>query len=310
MTPRSDKANPMIVHLQLCMRKFSAGRQAFLAPLRCCLMLAVPWASGAIPAGPGYDAAFVGMTVPDRVRAAEVFPVAITLRNTGTNAWQGWAIRLRSIAPRTNSAWGTDYILIAQGTVVQPGSNYSFRSHLRAPPHMGPSGFQWQMCQDGLKWFGEATPARTIEVLAGAPETNLPLAVAARGADGRAMLAFADFEYAGSFKPPRTVDDARGAFSESGLALRVGPDGRERLLMNYTLVLLPSAGVGRNRPRPTAAGAGEARHDEPSQLSAGTYRDRRLFRSAEETALCLHQLGLSSGLGELSDRPRLSAHIA
>ena len=83
MTPRGDLANPVVVHPQFCMREFSAGRQAFLAPL-------------------------------------------ITLRNTGTNAWQGWAIRLRSIAPRTNSAWGTDYILIAQGTVVQPGSNHSF----------------------------------------------------------------------------------------------------------------------------------------------------------------------------------------
>jgi hypothetical protein len=30
------------------------------------------------------------------------------------------------------------------------------------------------------------------------------------------------------------VNDARGAFSESGLALRPGPEGRDRLLMNYT----------------------------------------------------------------------------
>jgi hypothetical protein len=194
----------------------------------------VTGSSGASPAGPEYNAAFVNMAIPDRVRAAEVFPVAITLRNTGTNAWQGWSIRLRSIAPRSNTVWGTDYILIAQGTVVPPGSNYTFRSHLRAPGKAGPAGFQWQMCQDGVTWFGEATPARMMEVMAGAPETNQPIAVAAPGADGRAMLKFADFEYAGSFKPPRTVDDARGAFSESGLALRTGPDGRERLLMNFT----------------------------------------------------------------------------
>ena len=205
-----------------------------LLPLRCGLMLAVSGASGATPAGPGYDAVFVGMTVPDRVRATEVFPATITLRNTGTNPWQGWPIRLRSVNPKTNTVWGTDYILIAQGTVVQPGSNYTFRSHLRAPRETGPAGFQWQMCQDGVKWFGEATPARTIEVLAGAPETNQPLAVATPGADGRAMLKFADFEYAGSFKPPRTVGEARGAFSESGLALRTGPDNHERLLMNFT----------------------------------------------------------------------------
>lgn len=71
-----------------------------LPPLQCCLMLAVSGASGATPADPGYDAVFVGMTVPDRVRATEVFPVAVTLRHTGTNAWQGWPIRLRELSDR------------------------------------------------------------------------------------------------------------------------------------------------------------------------------------------------------------------
>ena len=43
----------------------------------------------------GYDAAFVGMKVPGTVAACEVFPVAITMRNTGTKPWEGSPIRLR-----------------------------------------------------------------------------------------------------------------------------------------------------------------------------------------------------------------------
>lgn len=188
----------------------------------------------AAPGTPEYDAASVGMTAPDRVRAGEVFTAAITMRNTGTTPWQGWPIRLRSVNPRSNTVWGTDYILIAQGTVVQPGTEYTFRSQLRAPRDPGQAGFQWQVCKDGTVWFGQPTPARTIEVLAGAPDTGTPTAATARRSDGKAVLEFADFEYAGSFKPPMTVNDARGAFSESGLALRSMPDGRDRLLMNYT----------------------------------------------------------------------------
>lgn len=183
---------------------------------------------------PAYDAAYVRMTVPDQVRAGEVFTVSITMRNLGTTPWQGWPIRLRSLSPKTNTVWGTDYILIAQGIEVRPGSEYTFRSQLRAPRVPGLASFQWQVCQDAVVWFGQTTPARSIEVIARPPAVSTPVASAARSSDGKAVLKVADFEYAGSFKPPRTVNDARGAFSESGLALRPGPGGRDRLLLNYT----------------------------------------------------------------------------
>jgi hypothetical protein len=38
------------------------------------------------------------------------------------------------------------------------------RAQLRAPPTAGSYGFQWRMVEDGVAWFGSATPGRTITV--------------------------------------------------------------------------------------------------------------------------------------------------
>jgi hypothetical protein len=187
-----------------------------------------------------YDATFVRMEVPDRVMAREVFAVTITLQNTGTMPWEGSPVRLRFVNPRNDLSWGTDYILIAQGTTVRPGEEYSFRSNLRAPGSPGKVRFQWQVCKDAERWFGQPTPERTVEVVARPAAVGPAVAPATeptlRRPGEKAVLKSSDFEYAGSFKPPRTVKDARGAFSESGLAFRHRnvPDGRDRLLVNYT----------------------------------------------------------------------------
>ena len=113
---------------------------------------------------PDHDSAFVRMAVPARLTACDVFSVAITVRNTGTKPWAGPSFRLRSADPRNNVTWGTNYILIAQGTSVGPGREYTFKSRLRAPAEAGTHRFQWQVCRGGTAWFGQATPVRTIEV--------------------------------------------------------------------------------------------------------------------------------------------------
>ncbi len=187
--------------------------------------------AGAEPLVVDYDAAFVSMTAPERVTAGEVFAVRITMRNTGTKAWEGGAFRLCSTNPRSNSTWGTDYILIAQGTIVQPGTEYVFRSYLKAPAQ-GQSSLQWQG-KNRQEWFGQPTPARTIEVVPRPAQPNRAAETGQR-TNGKTVLKFSDFGYAGSFKPPKTVKGARGAFSESGLALRPGSDERNYLLINYT----------------------------------------------------------------------------
>jgi hypothetical protein len=183
---------------------------------------------------PNYDAAFVSMNVPRSVTAHQVFPVTITMRNTGTQTWEGWPMRLRAVPPPNNVTWGTDYILIAQGTAVKGGAEYVFRSHLKAPASPGKVDFQWQVCKDGEHWFGEVTPAKTIDMVRRPTTARNADAPHQRASVGKKVLAFDDFQYLGSFKPPKIVNDARGAFSESGLALRPMPDGRDRLFMNYT----------------------------------------------------------------------------
>jgi hypothetical protein len=210
--------------------------QAYSLAILCLCLLAGSGGAGfaANPGGKDYDSGFVDMVVPDRVLAHEVFPVTITMRNTGTQAWEGWPVRLRSVHPPNNRTWGTDYILIAQGTAVKAGETYAFRSYLKAPATAGKVNFQWQVCRDGESWFGEVTPGRGIDVVA-SPATASKASVPKESVPaGKKVLAFDDFEYLGSFKPPKIVLDARGAFSESGLALRPMADGRDRLWMNYT----------------------------------------------------------------------------
>ena len=199
------------------------------------LLLSVAVGSAAEPkAGTDYDAAFVRMDAPSQVSAYEVFTAKITMRNTGTKPWGGWPILLRAISPRNNQTWGTDYILIAQGTRVAPGQEYTFTSRLRAPAKGGKKGFQWQLCKDGAQWFGRPSVARTIDVTTRAAEATAKDPAPKAPSKGKRPLTWEDFEYVGSFKAPKAVGKARGAFSESGLALRRTSDGEGRLIMNYT----------------------------------------------------------------------------
>jgi len=198
------------------------------------LVIAAGHAIGGEQARPDYDAAFVRITVPDRVTAHGVFSVAITMRNTGAKPWGGRPIRLRPVGPQNHLKWGTSYVLIAQGTSVKPDEEYTFRSRLKAPAAAGRAGFQWQVCKDGKTWFGETTPARVIEVTPRPVETPTKPKAPEGVPGGRKVLTSEDLEYVGSFKAPRTVGKARGAFSESGLALRPMADGTHRMFMNYT----------------------------------------------------------------------------
>ena len=196
---------------------------------------ALPADTSAAPAPkPDYDAAFVGMKVPEKVVTDQVFPVGITMRNTGAKPWWCEAVRLRSVGPLNNLNWGASFILVRQGFSVKPGTEYTFSSNLKAPSKAGKVAFQWQANKDGRTWFGETTPARMIQVDPRPAEPAAATAPAARDPAKKKVLTFEDFEYVGSFKPPKRVQGARGAFSESGLALREMADGTKRLFMNFT----------------------------------------------------------------------------
>ena len=211
--------------------------------MRCAVAGALALAAGAgaaaaqsASAPADYDAAYVGMKVPEKVVADQVFRVQVTMRNTGAKGWGSWPLRLRAMDPDNNTRWGTSYIIIRQGHTVRPGAEYTFTSNLRAPHEPGKASFQWRVCKDAKIWFGQTTPSKVITVTArpAGPATATAPARPKRDPAAKKVLAFEDFKYLGSFKPPPTVAKARGAFSNTGLAVRPMPDGTTRLFANYT----------------------------------------------------------------------------
>jgi hypothetical protein len=190
-----------------------------------------------------YDARFVKMNdVPKRLLAGEVFFAEITMKNSGS---QGWGPEnekhtvLRSQEPADNRTWGTSFITQGQGTNVPAGKEFTYHSWLMAPSAPGRHVFQWRLgrlADEGppgrVALFGEATPRLVIDVDQRPPEPATP-AAPARDPREKQVLAFEDFEYAGSFRiPDRPGHDL--PFSHSGLALRKMKNGTKRLFFNYT----------------------------------------------------------------------------
>jgi len=185
-----------------------------------------------------WDAEFVKIEVPRTVRTNQVFPVAITMKNTGSTTW-GFvsgvrsAPTMRSIAPYGNLTWGTNYIIQGQGTSVAPGEEFTYVSNLRAPNVPGKHVFRWQLHNE-TELYGQPTPRIQIQVTpAPAGNDGLPPVPKADRA-GKKPLRFDDFKYLGSFKLPHQVGNGGGGYSESGMTLRKYPDGTERLLINFT----------------------------------------------------------------------------
>lgn len=173
-----------------------------------------------------YDAQFVAMEVPKHVLTNQVFAVKITMKNTGSKAWEGQAhAHLRSQDPPDNTTWGTHFILQGQGTNVAVGAEKVYQSQLRAPAASGEFSFQWRLVRahDGAP-FGEPT-ARAVVRVEKRPEAP-PAALPAQDPNEKRVLTFDDFEYAGSFRPPC------GTWTETGLAFRRMKDGLRRLFVN------------------------------------------------------------------------------
>ncbi len=189
----------------------------------------------ASPEGAPLDARFVRMEIPRKVLTDQVFQAKIVMKNTGSEAWRedrGRHTRLRSQDPQDNMTWGTNFIIQGQGSVVNPGDEWTFTSHLKAPGAPGEAVFRWRLAgaRDGV-FFGEATPREIVQV---EKRPEAPPGLPARNRPGKRVLTFADFEYVGSFGVPREVQGAGAAWSESGLALRKPKDGPRRLFLNYT----------------------------------------------------------------------------
>jgi hypothetical protein len=103
--------------------------------------------------------------VPSSLTPGQTFSVTATVRNTGNVSWAaGAGYALGSQSPQDNSKWGTGRIPLP-GPVAF-GDQVTFAFSLTAPNTGGSHTFQWRMLQEGVQWFGEPTPVRTITVVA------------------------------------------------------------------------------------------------------------------------------------------------
>jgi hypothetical protein len=113
-------------------------------------------------------AAFVAMprSLPGSLVAGRRYDVTVTMRNLGTSTWRAEGAqpyRLGSHHPRDNTVWGLGRIDVPAD--VPPGGEATFAFTVVAPEAPGRYHFQWQMVQDGVGWFGEASQDVVVQVV-------------------------------------------------------------------------------------------------------------------------------------------------
>ncbi len=106
-------------------------------------------------------AEFVDQWVPNSMEVNETQTVWIKMKNTGETTWtRDSDYKLGS----RNSTWGLSWVWLSEGDEVEPGETYTFTFDITAPPNPGDYGFQWQMMQESVGWFGDLTPNVNIQV--------------------------------------------------------------------------------------------------------------------------------------------------
>lgn len=106
--------------------------------------------------------------------AGQVYPVSVTMQNTGTTAWSGnRSYGLGSQNPQDNLMWGIKRVTMPSGItagVISPGYQYKFSFNVTAPASAGTYNFQWKMIQGSTgEWFGSASTNVAIVVTAPPP---------------------------------------------------------------------------------------------------------------------------------------------
>jgi RHS repeat-associated protein len=110
------------------------------------------------------NAAFVSQSgVPGVMVPGQVYPVSITLQNTGTNTWRTvYGYKLASNNPWDNTNWGFNRVALPND--VAPGEQVTFSFNATAPTTPGTYNFQWQMLREGVAAFGAASPNVAVSV--------------------------------------------------------------------------------------------------------------------------------------------------
>ncbi len=116
------------------------------------------------PPPPGaLGAVYTSQSVPSQIGVGQLFPVSLTFSNNGTSTWTS-SDNFYLAAINNNKTWGYNKIKLEPGETVAPGQQKTFSLNVLAPYVPGSYTFQWQMVKDGAFWFGDVSPATSINV--------------------------------------------------------------------------------------------------------------------------------------------------
>ena len=113
----------------------------------------------------GPPARFVSMEAPPQFAATGgMVHATLTFTNCSTETWtRDGGFHLGSSNERDNTTWGTTRVSLPQD--VPPGSQVTVPVDVTAPTQPGTYSFSWGVVHEGVRWFDEASPPRTVTVL-------------------------------------------------------------------------------------------------------------------------------------------------
>lgn len=128
--------------------------------------------SGCQAGGP--SAQFVAEAPPPAsMQPGETANVWIAFGNCGDQTWLAKPAlgpvghKLGAQAPQDNKNWGFDRVALPAD--VAPGQVVRVDFTIAAPAVAGPTGYQWQMVDEGVAWFGALSPLHSVAVQGGPP---------------------------------------------------------------------------------------------------------------------------------------------
>ena len=120
------------------------------------------------------NAQIVSSTIPASMNASQSYPVSVTMKNTGSRAWNEVSmIRLGGVGDGAGDArqFGPARMYLPAGTSVLPGSQYTFTFTMTAPALAGTYDPQYKMVWEGHQWFGSQT-AQSVRVMSTSGSTS------------------------------------------------------------------------------------------------------------------------------------------
>lgn len=113
----------------------------------------------------GDQAQFISQTCPGTMMRNVVYNVSVSLKNTGTTAWDDVNYRLMSQNLLGNSTWGKSNVKLAPGETVAVGATKVFTFTVKAPAVAGTYNFQWQMRKTSAPAASFGDPSTNVAVV-------------------------------------------------------------------------------------------------------------------------------------------------